>query len=65
MLQVSVALHYLHQQHLIHRDIKPENIFIDENDNAIVGDLGLISNRFMAGTVAGDYKYMAREVVKS
>ena len=65
MLQVSVALHYLHQQHLVHRDIKPDNIFIDENDNAIVGDLGLLSNRFMASTVAGDFKYMAREVVKS
>ena len=55
MLQVSVALHYLHQQHLVHRDIKPDNIFIDENDNAVVGDLGLLSNRFMAGTVAGDF----------
>jgi NIMA (never in mitosis gene a)-related kinase len=50
MLQVSVALHYLHQQNLIHRDIKPDNIFIDENENAIVGDLGLVSNRFMADT---------------
>ncbi len=39
ILQVAVALHYLHQKHLIHRFIMPESILIDENDNAIVGDL--------------------------
>lgn len=63
-LQVAIALHYLHQQHYIHRDVKPENIFIDENDNAILGDLGLLSIKSHTGTLAGDLKYMARDVIK-
>ena len=63
-LQIAIALHYLHQEHYIHRDVKPENIFIDENDNAILGDLGCLSTKSLTGTFAGDLKYMARDVVK-
>ncbi len=63
-MQVAVALHYLHQQHYIHRDVKPENIFIDEDDNAILGDLGVISLN-IAGTLAGDMRYIARDVIKA
>lgn len=32
----------LHKEGKIHRDIKPGNIFIDKNDNLILGDFGLI-----------------------
>ncbi len=35
----------LHQEELIHRDIKPQNIFIDSNDELILGDLGLVFDR--------------------
>ena len=64
-MQVAVALHYLHQQHYIHRDVKPDNIFIDEHENAILGDLGVISMTSNTGTLAGDFQYMARDVVKA
>ncbi len=64
-MQVAIALQYLHEQHFIHRDVKPENIFIDENDNAILGDLGLLSVRCNSGSLAGDLRYMARDVLKA
>jgi serine/threonine protein kinase len=64
-MQVAVALQYLHEQHLIHRDVKPDNIFIDENENALLGDLGLISTHQLTRSLAGDLKYMAREVIRA
>ncbi len=36
------VLDYLHSEGVIHRDIKPSNIFIDQNGNLILGDLGII-----------------------
>lgn len=39
--QLLSAIAFLQSQDIIHRDIKPNNIFIN-NDNAILGDFGLI-----------------------
>ena len=32
----------LHEKRIVHRDIKPENIFIDENEQLVLGDFGLV-----------------------
>ncbi|MCY3680014.1 MAG: protein kinase, partial [Gemmatimonadetes bacterium] len=32
----------LHEDGIIHRDIKPENIFVDENEQLVLGDFGLV-----------------------
>ena len=32
----------LHKQRNVHRDIKPQNIFLDANNNLILGDFGLV-----------------------
>jgi len=32
----------LHKAGQVHRDIKPENVFLDSNDNLVLGDFGLI-----------------------
>ncbi|MDE0085523.1 MAG: protein kinase, partial [Candidatus Poribacteria bacterium] len=32
----------LHRKGLVHRDIKPENIFVDEKEQLVLGDFGLV-----------------------
>ena len=32
----------LHKKNLVHRDIKPENVFLDSNENLVLGDFGLV-----------------------
>jgi len=36
------AVATLHQKHCIHRDIKPRNVFLDSDNNLILGDFGLV-----------------------
>lgn len=35
-----IGLHTLHSKKILHRDIKTLNIFLDENLNIRIGDLG-------------------------
>jgi NIMA (never in mitosis gene a)-related kinase len=41
LIQISQGLQYLHKSRILHRDIKPHNIFLDEDDNVKIGDMGL------------------------
>ena len=38
--QILLAVKHLHNRKIIHRDLKAENIYIRENGDLIVGDLG-------------------------
>eukprot|EP00759_Apiculatamorpha_spiralis_P009890 PhF_6_TR16981/c0_g1_i1/m.25674 len=53
-LQISLAIAYLHESHILHRDLKSLNVLIDERDNAKVCDFGAsrISDRGTLSMVA-------------
>ena len=55
----------LHGKKIVHRDIKPENIFVDENEQLVLGDFGLVyftdgTHTRLSGTVenVGSYDWM-------
>ena len=54
---------------VIHRDIRPENVYIDENDDAVLGNFALATaintglKSLAAHTKAGCHRHMAPEVI--
>lgn len=40
-LQMCVGLNYIHKSKILHRDIKTMNIFITQDDDIRIGDLGV------------------------
>jgi len=36
------AVSELHKKDFVHRDIKPQNVFLDSNNNLVLGDFGLV-----------------------
>lgn len=63
-----MALSYLHEHNIIHRDIKTLNVFLDEDNNVKVGDMGVskIVNSALSvqNTRVGTPLYLAPELVK-
>lgn len=39
---VVEAVAYVHSEGIVHRDIKPQNIFVDADDQLVLGDFGLV-----------------------
>ena len=64
---ISRAIHYAHEKHVLHRDLKPSNILIDKAGRAYVADFGLAKfdrNRVSltkSGAVLGTPSYMSPE----
>ncbi len=66
VLQVSDALQYAHDEHIMHRDIKPENMLLDQHHQVILSDFGIArmvqtSRAQSTQDVAGTAAYMAPE----
>eukprot|EP01028_Stygiella_incarcerata_P005906 TRINITY_DN2439_c0_g1_i1.p1 TRINITY_DN2439_c0_g1~~TRINITY_DN2439_c0_g1_i1.p1 ORF type:complete len:527 (+),score=133.82 TRINITY_DN2439_c0_g1_i1:87-1667(+) len=53
LIQIAQGLKHIHEKRILHRDMKPGNIFLDENENIRIGDLGL-------GKALGPHSIFAR-----
>jgi serine/threonine-protein kinase len=52
--EVLDCLHYLHELGIVHRDVKPENILVDDDDVAMLCDLGIARAPSRRATMVGD-----------
>jgi len=63
--QIARGLNAIHQQNIIHQDIKPENIFISNEGNVKLGDLGFSVTMDQADQqIQGTPAYLAPEAVE-
>ena len=66
VIKVAEALQYAHDKKIIHRDVKPENMFMDEDNEVVLGDFGIAvlsrtSESQQTQDVRGTFTYMAPE----
>ncbi len=65
-IQISTALHHVHQQGVVHRDIKPANLLLDVDGDVWLTDFGLAMIRdnpslTAPGDLVGTFHYMSPE----
>jgi serine/threonine-protein kinase len=62
--EVAQALAAIHRHGLLHRDVKPQNIFVSQNGEVKLGDLGLAVDRNeVRANLAGTPAYFSPELI--